>query len=140
MVFFSFKFFQGHNWLTVINCHLYANSGVSQAWSLHACWARMLYTDRLETIDNCQSTNSAKTLKIFNVNGKEYFTSSENITIFFICMSIIRLCAIEEFIRTFESQESIHSFAVLFLTGTEKFAESYPCILMFINVTFYLMW
>ena len=43
--------------------------------------------------------------------------------------------------RYFEGQihwvplESIHSFAVLFLTGTEKFAESYPCILMFINVT-----
>ena len=27
----------------------------------------MLYNDRLETIDNSQSTNSAKTLKIFNV-------------------------------------------------------------------------
>ena len=33
---------------------------VSQAWSLHACWTRMLYNDRLETIDNSQSTNAAK--------------------------------------------------------------------------------
>ena len=40
---------------------------VSQVRSLHACWTRMLYNDRLETIDNSQSTNSAKTLKIFNV-------------------------------------------------------------------------
>ena len=43
------------------------NWEVSQAWSLHACWTKMLYNDRLETIDNSQSTNSAKTLKIFNV-------------------------------------------------------------------------
>ena len=43
------------------------HSEVSQAWSLHACWTRMLYNDRLETIDNSQSTNSAKTLKILNV-------------------------------------------------------------------------
>ena len=43
------------------------HSEVSQAWSLHACWTRMLYNDRLETIDNSQSTNSAKMLKIFNV-------------------------------------------------------------------------
>ena len=28
---------------------------------------RMLYRDRTETIENSQSTNSAKTLKIFNV-------------------------------------------------------------------------
>ena len=39
------------------------HSEVSQAWSLHACWTRMLYNDRLETIDKSQSTNSAKTLK-----------------------------------------------------------------------------
>ena len=32
--------------------------------SLHACWTRMLYHDRL---GNSQSTNSAKTLKIFHV-------------------------------------------------------------------------
>ena len=38
-------------------------SEVSQARSLHACGTRMLYNDRLETIDNSQSTNSAKTLK-----------------------------------------------------------------------------
>ena len=38
-------------------------SEVSQTQSLHACWTRMLYHDRL----NSQSTNSAKTLKIFNV-------------------------------------------------------------------------
>ena len=36
------------------------HSEVSQARSLHACWTRMLYNDRLETIDNSQSTNSAK--------------------------------------------------------------------------------
>ena len=36
------------------------HSEVSQAWSLHACWTRMLYNDRLETIDNSQSTNSTK--------------------------------------------------------------------------------
>ena len=29
---------------------------VSQGWSLHACWTRMLYHDRLETIENSQST------------------------------------------------------------------------------------
>ena len=40
---------------------------VRQAWSLHACRTRMLYHDKLETIENSQSTNSAKTLKIFNV-------------------------------------------------------------------------
>ena len=39
----------------------------SQGWSLHVCSARMLYHDRLETIEKSQSTNSAKTLKIFNV-------------------------------------------------------------------------
>ena len=42
-------------------------SEVSQAWSLHACWTRILYNDRLETIDNSQSTS--KTLKIFNVHS-----------------------------------------------------------------------
>ena len=47
--------------------HLGEHSEVTQARSLHACWARMLYHDRLETIENRQSTNSAKTLKIFNV-------------------------------------------------------------------------
>ena len=30
-------------------------SEVSQVRSLHACWTRMLYNDRLETIDNSQS-------------------------------------------------------------------------------------
>ena len=30
----------------------------------------MLYNDRLETTDNSQSTNSAKTLKIFNVYSR----------------------------------------------------------------------
>ena len=47
--------------------HFTEHSEVSQARSLHACWTRMLYNDRLETIDNSQSTNSAKTLEIFNV-------------------------------------------------------------------------
>ena len=47
--------------------YLGEHSEVSQARSLHACWTRMLYQDRLETIDNSPSTNSAKTLKIFNV-------------------------------------------------------------------------
>ena len=47
--------------------YLGEHSEVSQAQPLHACWTRMLYHDRLETIDNSQSTNSAKTLKIFNV-------------------------------------------------------------------------
>ena len=37
--------------------YLGEHSEVSQAWSLHACWTRMLYNDRLETIDNSQSTN-----------------------------------------------------------------------------------
>ena len=43
------------------------SSKVSQARPLHACWTRMLYHERLETIENSQSTNSAKTLNIFNV-------------------------------------------------------------------------
>ena len=47
--------------------YLGEHSEVSQARSLHACWTRMLYHDRLETIENSQSTNSAKTLEIFNV-------------------------------------------------------------------------
>ena len=47
--------------------YLGEHSEVSQARSLHACWTRMLYHDRLETIDNSQSTDSAKTLKLFNV-------------------------------------------------------------------------
>ena len=47
--------------------YLGEHSEVSQARSVHACWTRMLYHDRLETIDNSQSTNSDKTLKIFNV-------------------------------------------------------------------------
>ena len=47
--------------------YLGEHSKVTQARSLHACWTRMLYHDRLETIENCQSTNSAKTLKMFNV-------------------------------------------------------------------------
>ena len=47
--------------------YLGEHSEVSQARSLHACWTRMLYHNRLETIENSQSTNSAKTLKIFNV-------------------------------------------------------------------------
>ena len=47
--------------------YLGEHSEVSQARSLHACWTRMLYHDRLDTIENSQSTNSAKTLKIFNV-------------------------------------------------------------------------
>ena len=47
--------------------YLVEHSEVSQARSLRACWTRMLYHDRLETIENSQSTNSAKTLKIFNV-------------------------------------------------------------------------
>ena len=46
---------------------IHEHSAVSQAWSLHACWTRMLYHDSLQTIDNSQSTKSAKTLKIFNV-------------------------------------------------------------------------
>ena len=45
--------------------YLGQHSKVSQARSLHACWTRMLYNDRLETIDNSQLP--AKTLKIFNV-------------------------------------------------------------------------
>ena len=52
------------------NCslsYLSEHSDVSQARTLHACWTRMLSHDRLETIENSQSTNSAKTLKIFNV-------------------------------------------------------------------------
>ena len=58
---------------TIFSCllsYLGEHSEVSQAWSLHACWARMPYNDRLETIDNSQSTNSAKTLKIFNVYSR----------------------------------------------------------------------
>ena len=43
--------------------YLGEHSEVSQARSLHACWTRMLYHDRLETIENSQSTNTAKTLK-----------------------------------------------------------------------------
>ena len=39
---------------------------LGQAQSFHACWIRMLYHDSLETIENSQGTNSAKTLKIFN--------------------------------------------------------------------------
>ena len=50
--------------------YLGEHSEVSQAWSLHACWARMPYNDKLETMDNSQSTNSAKTLKIFNVYSR----------------------------------------------------------------------
>ena len=89
--FFSFKFFQGHNWLTAWRHDVYTqlaedvtrresllfsytelsylgeHSEVSQARSLHACWTRMLYHDRIETIENSQRTNSVKTLKIFNV-------------------------------------------------------------------------
>ena len=40
---------------------------LGQARSFHACWIRMLYHDSLETIENPQGTNSAKTLKIFNI-------------------------------------------------------------------------
>ena len=82
---------QGHNWLTAWRHDVYTqlagdvtrresllfsytklsylgeHSEVSQARSLHACWTRMLYHDRIETIENSQSTNSVKTLKIFNV-------------------------------------------------------------------------
>ena len=54
--------------------YLGEHSEVSQARSLHACWTRMLYHDRLETIDNSQSTNSAKTLKVFNVYLPERFS------------------------------------------------------------------
>ena len=50
--------------------YLGEHSEVSQARSLHACWTRILYNDRLEAIDNSQSTNSAKTLRIFNVYSK----------------------------------------------------------------------
>ena len=43
------------------------HSEVSQARSFrfHACSTRILYHDRLETIENSQSTISVKTLKIF---------------------------------------------------------------------------
>ena len=47
--------------------YLGEHSEVRKARSLHACWTRMLYHDRLETIETSQSTNSAKTLKIFHV-------------------------------------------------------------------------
>ena len=53
--------------VSVFWSYLGEHSEVSQARSLHVCWTRMLYHDRLETINNSQSTNSAKMLKIFNV-------------------------------------------------------------------------
>ena len=79
----SWFFLQRHkkheNWLKIVSLtpmyhaiacltvtklsYLGEHSEVSQARSLHVCWTRMLYNDRLETIDNSQSTNSAKTLK-----------------------------------------------------------------------------
>ena len=67
----------------------------------------MLYNDTLETIDNSQSTNSAKTLKIFNVYsslGKNVFfvrrslkrwqksTNSENYNFYmFALLEIVRI-------------------------------------------------
>ena len=42
--------------------YLGEHSKVRKARSLYACWTRMLYHDRLETIETSQSTNSAKTL------------------------------------------------------------------------------
>ena len=58
------SFFQHYIFLVVpeLSC-LGEHSEVSQARSLHACWTRILYHDRLETIENSQSSNSAKTLR-----------------------------------------------------------------------------
>ena len=59
----------------ILNYHIsVSHSEGSQARSLHACWTRMVYHDRLETIDNSPSTNPVKTLKIFNV----YTRKSQN--------------------------------------------------------------
>ena len=56
--------FQHYSFLVVPKLsYLGEHSEVSQARPLHACWTRMLNSDRLETIENSQSSNSAKTLK-----------------------------------------------------------------------------
>ena len=58
------SFFQHYIFLVVPELsYLGEHSEVSQARSLHAWWTRILYHNRLETIENSQSSNSAKTLR-----------------------------------------------------------------------------